>query len=130
MHTTGVRFEFAERVFRGASYSRNLRVRWTSCAVSGVYCLLCDQEQNPRTSQGRSHSARFHILHLRGSVRVWLNASSQSFFRAQEYLESKFGPAATEASGEEKRLTSEELWGAPIWNHDDPSGGLGNSTAG
>ena len=62
--------------------------------------------------------------------RVWLNVSPKHLFCAQEYLESKFGPAAAEASGEEKRLSSEELWGAPIWNHDDPSGGLGNSTAG
>jgi hypothetical protein len=71
----------------------------------------------------------------------------------QEYLESKFAWSLASASDQEAktdtdpdtaavtktqgggqgqgggRITStEELWGAPIWDHDDPTGGLRNNS--
>lgn len=54
----------------------------------------------------------------------------QSVLFLQEYLESKFGPAAAEGSGDVKGNTSEELWGAQIWDHDHPTGGLTSTTSG
>ena len=50
--------------------------------------------------------------------------------RMMREVQKKLKEKEVEASEEVKRMTSEDLWGAPIWDHDHPTGGLASTTSG
>ncbi len=62
VHTTGAYLQWAKRVLCPAFFSQSLLTS-CACAVQGVHSLFCDQEQNPRASQGKSYSA-LPLCHL------------------------------------------------------------------